>query len=151
MRIPAIKDIALVGIQFLLFALYVLPINSIGIQVHWFLRAASFLTALIGMILVLFSMLQLKRNLSPFPTPISDGYLIKEGLYKYIRHPIYSGIILTSFGFGIFRESLWKLGVSTLLTLLFLYKSKYEEKQLSGHFPDYAAYKKSTGRFFPFA
>jgi len=95
------------------------------------------------------ALLQLNTKLSPFPSPRNNSVLIENGLFKYIRHPIYTGIILLLFGFGLFFNSFYKISVTLLLFVLFYYKTEYEEDRLSLKFSDYSAYKKKAGRFFP--
>lgn len=95
------------------------------------------------------ALLQLNKNLSPFPTPIVGGELIQTGLYKYIRHPIYRSILLSLWGCGLYTGSSYKLIITTILLFLFLSKSRYEEEKLSQVFTAYANYMKRTGRFFP--
>ena len=98
----------------------------------------------------LINILQLNKNLTPFPTPIEKGNLIQTGLYKYVRHPIYTGIFLATLGMGLFNTSLWQLSISIILLIFFYFKSNYEETMLIEKYKDYEAYKKSKGRFFPF-
>ncbi len=105
--------------------------------------------AILGFFMGLIAVIQLNKNLTPFPTPKASSELINAGLYKYIRHPIYTGIILASVGFGVYRDSLCKLIIGIILWGLFYYKSKYEEKLMIVRYHDYEGYIKKTGRFFP--
>jgi len=103
-----------------------------------------------GLLIVLIAILQLNKSLSPFPTPKRSGILIQSGLYKYIRHPIYSGIILAAIALGVFDESIWKIGIGFLLWVLFFFKSRYEEQLLLTRFTGYKMYIENAYRFFPF-
>jgi protein-S-isoprenylcysteine O-methyltransferase Ste14 len=102
------------------------------------------------MIALILALLQLNRNLSPFPTPKQNGQLVTNGLYHWMRHPIYTGILLVSYGYAIYSSSWLRLIVACVLLILFYLKSSYEEKLLSKKFSDYTAYQKRTARFFPF-
>ena len=102
-----------------------------------------------GFLLGIISVYQLNRNLTPFPKPKSNAELVTKGLYKHIRHPIYTGILLFLFGFALFNESLYRIIITAILLLLFYFKSKYEEQQLTVKYSDYPSYKKTTGRFLP--
>jgi protein-S-isoprenylcysteine O-methyltransferase Ste14 len=42
-----------------------------------------------------------------------------------------------------------RLIIFVILLLLFKFKAAYEEKQLRNKYPNYGAYKKTTGMFFP--
>ncbi|MBK5193648.1 MAG: isoprenylcysteine carboxylmethyltransferase family protein, partial [Flavobacteriaceae bacterium] len=75
--------------------------------------------------------------------------LIITGLYKWIRHPIYSGILLLAFSFALYQNSGFKILISFFMLILFYFKTGYEEKQLSLKFPEYKNYKMNTGRFLP--
>ena len=143
------KDFFYVVIQFVLFAVYILDINFLQFILPEFLNMFSIIIAIIGGFIILIAMLQLNKNLSPFPSPKSNSQLIKKGLYKYIRHPIYTGILLLSFGFGIYLHSTFKIIVALSLLILFYFKTSYEEQRLLQKFADYFEYKKMAGRFLP--
>ncbi|NAS32721.1 DUF1295 domain-containing protein [Flavobacteriaceae bacterium R38] len=144
-----IKDLIFVFVQVILFTLYFLTINFIEINIPGIFRTVGLIIALNGIIILIVSILQLKRSLSPFPSPKTDAKLIKEGLYSFIRHPIYTGILLLALGYASYTNSSYKFLITVSLFLLFYLKSSYEEKLLEKKFPGYDTYKKSTGRFFP--
>jgi protein-S-isoprenylcysteine O-methyltransferase Ste14 len=99
--------------------------------------------------MIFLALLQLKKNLSPFPTPKETTTLLQNELYKYSRHSIYTGIIILFTGYSVYQNSFYKLGISLLLMLLFYFKSNYEELRLEQKFPDYKLYRNKTGKFFP--
>lgn len=150
MKTPASKDIVFVGIQRLLFALYLYPIWQWSFQPNHFLKYTFLLLACIGLLVVALAILQLKSNLTPFPTPKFNGTLVQAGMYKFVRHPIYSGIILLTISLGFYQGSLLKIVIGISLWILFFFKSKYEESLLCRHFNKYENYMKNTNRFFPF-
>jgi protein-S-isoprenylcysteine O-methyltransferase Ste14 len=150
MKLPAAKDIVFVGVQLLLFVIYFLPLIDFRFTVNPFVGYAALALTFAGLFIVLFAFLQMNTSLTPFPTPSENGKLIQNGLYKYIRHPIYTGIILASIGFGIYRDSLWQIIVGCVLWIFFYFKSSYEEELLARRFPQYADYRRNTSRFFPF-
>jgi len=102
-----------------------------------------------GGVIIILALFQLNKNLSPFPTPKNNTTLLQNGLYKYMRHPIYTGIILLFTGYSLYQNSFYKLGIALLLVILFYFKSNYEEQRLEQKFPDYKLYKNKTGKFFP--
>jgi protein-S-isoprenylcysteine O-methyltransferase Ste14 len=144
-----LKDYFFVGIQFLLFGFYLFKIKTIAIQIPYFISLTGLVISVTGLLILLLALLQLNSNLSPFPTPKSSAELIQTGLYKFIRHPIYTGIILLLFGYGIYRSSLFKILIALLLFILFYFKSSYEEKLLQTRYSNYSEFKKTRGRFFP--
>ncbi|MCP9757282.1 DUF1295 domain-containing protein [Lacihabitans sp. CCS-44] len=81
------KDYLLVGTQFLLFLIYLIPFD-LNFEVADYLRFPSLLVAIIGFLIVLVALLNLDKNLTAFPTPKNNSELITSGLYRYVRHPI---------------------------------------------------------------
>lgn len=144
------KDILFVGLQLLLFILFFLVPFKQGWHLPSWIKVSFLAVAITGLLIAALAVLQLRRNLSPFPSPILQGTLVQTGLYKNIRHPVYSGILLFFFGYAIWEENLFRLFIALLLLLLFYFKSAYEEKLLAEKFPEYKDYQKRTCRFFPF-
>ena len=147
MKLP-IKDLWFVGIQGILFLCFLWP-GPFSFSTPAYISYTLYGLAGIGAMILLIAVLQLNSTLSPFPTPRSSGQLITNGLYAHVRHPIYSGILLLAFGLALATGSFFRLLISLLLLLLFYYKSSYEEKLLEKHYPDYADFKNSRGRFSP--
>lgn len=143
------KDILFVSVQALLFCIYLFRIASMDFQVTRSIQYTGLATAIIGALVIAHAIILLGKNLTPFPSPKENSTLIIRGLYKYIRHPIYSGIILFSLGYGFYSENGLRLIVSVLLFLLFTVKAKYEERLLSSKFPSYNDYILKTKMFFP--
>ena len=144
------KDFILVGVQFILLTIFFTPFFKISFQSIVFLKYPGAVISITGFLVILISVFQLNKNLTPFPTPIFNGNLIKTGLYKYIRHPIYSGIFLATIGLGFFNNSLWQICIAVTLLILFYFKSSYEENLLNEKYEEYKKYKETTNRFFPF-
>lgn len=76
--------------------------------------------------------------------------LVKEGIYKWIRHPMYLAIILTVLPLLIDYFTLSRLVVFLILFVNMILKIKYEEKLLEQHFPDYQKVYAKTVRLIPF-
>lgn len=102
-----------------------------------------------GMLICGIAILQLNKNLTTFPSPVQGGRLITTGMFKYVRHPIYSGLIVSFSAFAGYNGSLGKLLVTLLIVILLYFKSRYEENRLENAYPDYPVYRQHTGRFFP--
>jgi len=142
------KDYLFVIIQFILFFCFIFDFNW-SLKLGLAIQKTGFLLAIFGAIIIILALLQLNKNLSPFPSPKNNTALLQNGLYKYIRHPIYTGIILFFTGYSVYQNSFYKLGISMLLLVLFYFKSNYEEQRLGQKFPDYKLYKSKTEKFFP--
>jgi len=77
--------------------------------------------------------------------------LIERGPYRYVRHPIYSGMLLMVLGTSLIRGSVFGFAVFLLCCLGLWLKARREEALLEGHFPTaYASYKASVKAFIPF-
>jgi protein-S-isoprenylcysteine O-methyltransferase Ste14 len=144
------KDFLFVIIQFLLLTIFFIPIYNLSFQFIHFLKYPGAVISFVGFLIILMAILQLNKNLTPFPTPKTSGILIKTGLYKYMRHPIYTGIFLATLGLGLFNNNLQQISIAVILLILFYFKSSYEEKMLIDKYEEYKKYKENTNRFFPF-
>ena len=143
------KDIFFVGIQFILFVVYLFRISKIDFRFPHWLQLIGIIFSIGGIIISLASVVALNKNLSAFPTPKKSAELIQSGIYKYIRHPIYSGILFFTFGFSMYSENTLRLLVFFVLLVLFMFKAAYEEKLLQHKFSNYGDYKKTSGMFLP--
>jgi protein-S-isoprenylcysteine O-methyltransferase Ste14 len=77
--------------------------------------------------------------------------LITKGIYRRIRHPMYSSLFLYAFG-QLFALPNWFAGPSYLVTfgILFALRLRGEERMMLEEFGDaYAAYMKATNRLVP--
>lgn len=144
------KDFLFVGMQVLLLSVYVIPVRLATLHFNRIIAYVGLFFAFTGLFIVIVALIQLNKNLTPFPTPKDGSELITTGLYKFVRHPIYTGVILTVVGYGIYKESIWKTLVAVLLLILFYYKSKYEEEMLMKRYEEYKDYEKRTAKFLPF-
>lgn len=138
-------------LQFLLFIAFSFEIDSMAIIFPEVLFWFGVVIFVIGAFITITAALQLNFNLSPFPSPLPGSNLIENGVYKFIRHPIYTGLILSFFGFAIISDSGYRILITAVLFLLFYFKTIYEEKRLIEKFPRYLEYKSRSGRFFPWS
>lgn len=145
-----IKDKVFVTIQIILLIAYIIPVYFLSFNINLYFKYLSLAVVILAFVLIVVSLIQLNKNLTAFPTPKENGILITNGVYKFIRHPIYSGIIISTLFFGIYNTNCWEIIISILLFILFYFKSNYEELMLEKHYPDYKKYKKKSFKFFPF-
>jgi protein-S-isoprenylcysteine O-methyltransferase Ste14 len=77
--------------------------------------------------------------------------LVTEGVYRYIRHPLYSSLFFLGWGMYFKRPS-WLGGFLALgATVFLLLTAQVEERENLAYFGEaYAAYKKRTKRFVPY-
>ena len=110
---------------------------------------AATLTAL-GTIFGIWARVHLGRNWSSAPAVKEGHELVTSGPYAYVRHPIYTGIILAAFGFAL-TGALFGVGVLVIACVMFLRRIGKEERIMLELFPDaYPAYQARTKRLIPF-
>lgn len=91
----------------------------------------------------------LGRSLTPFPRPVDDGRLVTTGAYRFVRHPIYSGVLVIALGLALLTMSPLRLAIAGVLFVFFNLKARREERWLEEKYADYAAYRKRVKRFIP--
>jgi protein-S-isoprenylcysteine O-methyltransferase Ste14 len=94
----------------------------------------------------------LGKQMTPVIQLRRDHQLIRTGPYRYIRHPVYTAILLVALGGTLFFLSL-PVGVLTVLLFgLAYYRARLEEALLAspeGFGETYREYMGRTGRFLP--
>jgi protein-S-isoprenylcysteine O-methyltransferase Ste14 len=148
----AIFGLVFVG-SLLLPAAYLLTplLRFASYDLPWGCQAAG--AALIPLSLVLFwrSHADLGVQWSP-SLEIREGHrLIKHGVYRRIRHPMYAAILLFGLGQGLLLRN-WLVGWSALFSFAILYIARLprEERMMRETFgEEYADYARRTGRIFP--
>ncbi len=92
----------------------------------------------------------LGRNWSADVVVKEDHALVRSGPYRYVRHPIYTGILFAFLGMVItFGE--WRGLLAVLLAFVsFTVKSRAEEQRMLEIFPEYGEYRRETSALIPF-
>ena len=109
------------------------------------------LTAVAGLVVMLWARVSLGRNWSAKVVLKERHELIESGPYAYVRHPIYSGLLLLSLGTAVLSGRSGALLGFLVLALVFFLRSRQEERLLSGHFPDaYPRYRARVKGMIPF-
>jgi protein-S-isoprenylcysteine O-methyltransferase Ste14 len=70
--------------------------------------------------------------------------VIKEGLYKHIRHPMYLGIILFFLGLPFVLASWWAILPNIVIIGLFVYRTFREDRMLVKGLSGYVEYKEEV-------
>ncbi len=122
----------------------------------WILPDWAFYLGTVMMLLGIFvrewAVVTLRRYFSYSVRVRKDHKVVQNGPYRVVRHPAYTGTMLTIIGIG-FALRTWAgvLVLAVLFTLAFAYRVKVEEKLLTGELgDDYLQYMKRTKRLIPF-
>lgn len=115
------------------------------------LRLTGYPIAFAGFALLQWAQISLGKNWSDTPRMIQGQALVTNGAYRWIRHPIYSAILLI-FGSTLLISSNWLVGLPWLVMTVIevLSRIKFEEALMLEFFGEpYRQYMKKTGRLFP--
>jgi len=72
-----------------------LPVDS---SVQQTARVVGLVILVVGLIVFGLGIVTLGSSLSPLPAPMPSAELVERGIYRFIRHPIYTGLILAALG-----------------------------------------------------
>ena len=152
-RSPAGKDDRtarlLVAGQFVLIAILVLLPGRHDWPVPAALTVVCSVATVLGLAVMVIGATGLGRGLTATPLPNAHAQLRTGGLYRFARHPIYSGLMLTMGSITVASGSGFRLLTLGVLVLLLTVKARWEETRLTERFEGYATYTARTPRFVP--
>ncbi|HEX4708783.1 MAG TPA: isoprenylcysteine carboxylmethyltransferase family protein [Candidatus Udaeobacter sp.] len=109
------------------------------------------LLCIAGLGVALWARLILGRNWSGVVTLKEGHELVECGPYRFVRHPIYTGILTMSFATALVLGHLAGFVGTLLMFVSFWIKLGHEEKLMLQQFPErYAAYQRRAKRLIPF-
>lgn len=118
---------------------------------NYYISALGLLLILIGIIIRWSAILELRKFFTVDVKILADHKLIRSGLFKYVRHPSYFGLLISVLGLGVTMVN-W---LSTLVMLvphivIIVMRINEEESALEERFgSDYRAYRQETKRLVP--
>jgi protein-S-isoprenylcysteine O-methyltransferase Ste14 len=102
-----------------------------------------------GMALAVWARLHLGRNWGMPMTERAEPELVTSGPYRFVRHPIYSGLLTAMLGTALVNNLLGLIVVAVLVAY-FYYCGIVEERNLAATFPKaYPEYKSRTKMLIP--
>lgn len=125
-------------------------IGSLGNESQ-ILQSAGIALIICGLIVRWLAILSLKDRFT-VDVAITKGHrIVRDGLYRFVRHPAYLGSLLSFLGLGMFFSNYLSIAVIFVpICLAFLYRIRIEESVLAATFGDeYLAYCASTKRLIP--
>lgn len=135
--------------QLVLLALLVLLPGGDAWPVLAWLRVLSAAGVVVGLVVMVLAGTALGRGLTAVPLPNRHAVLRTGGLYRAVRHPIYTGLLLAAGSFTASSGSVLRLVAFAGLVGLLVGKARWEEERLARAFPGYEEYAARTPRFVP--
>jgi protein-S-isoprenylcysteine O-methyltransferase Ste14 len=115
------------------------------------LTVVAALLTVIGIAVAISARTNLGSNWSARATLKEGHELIESGPYRYVRHPIYTGLLLAFLGTALLRCSPRTLMGVVLFLGLFVWKIRIEERFLSAEFgAKYQDYRRRVKALIPF-
>jgi protein-S-isoprenylcysteine O-methyltransferase Ste14 len=110
----------------------------------------AILSVLLGLAFAIRARQYLGPNWSADVTVKVDHALVRTGPYRFVRHPIYSGLILAIAGSAL-EVGEWRAVIAIVLAIISLkYKSLLEEQKMRETFVEYDEYRRTTAALIPF-
>ncbi|WP_062072978.1 methyltransferase family protein [Demequina sediminicola] len=97
---------------------------------------------------VLWTGRSLGGSLTPSPVPNGVG-LVAKGLYRWVRHPMYTALILICAGVAVSSGRVLCWASVVALVVFFEVKTRVEERYLMTTYEGYSEYAGRTGKFLP--
>ena len=143
-EVTSIKSYVLVSVQFVCLGIIVLT-GPLFVSDPWFLGLEL---AGIGIGVWALQAMRIK-NLRAYPEVREGSELVTRGPYQFIRHPMYTALLLFTLALVLGEFSYVRLVVWVVLGMDLIVKLTYEEQLLNEHFKEYAAYQRKTSRLVP--
>jgi protein-S-isoprenylcysteine O-methyltransferase Ste14 len=126
-------------------------------MVHWhrvpknpIVSTVAVTLTIVGIAFAIWARFYLGRNWSSVVTIKVDHELIRTGPYRWVRHPIYFGLLVALFGTALAKGTPPAFVAVFLFFLGFSIKSRMEEQFMLKTFgAEYEEYSRSTGRLIP--
>jgi protein-S-isoprenylcysteine O-methyltransferase Ste14 len=141
--------VVVVALQAALLVALVLTPGGDDWPVPGWLSIAATAAQVAGAAVLVVAAINLGRSLTALPNPTGRSTLKTDGIYRWVRHPIYSGLLALVIGTAIRSANLVDAALAAALVVLLAAKARWEERLLAHRYPDYAAYAARTPAFVP--
>lgn len=144
MRSERIPSYLLVAVQFLCLGLLALTGPVVARNPLWLALEAA------GGFLGIWAIVTMQLgNFNITPDVRADSVMVSRGPYRWVRHPMYSALLLVSLALLLDTFTWIRLAIVALLAVNLVIKLSYEERLLIDHHPAYADYARRTKRLIP--
>ncbi len=89
------------------------------------------------------------NNFTIMPDPRADNTLSQRGVYRWVRHPMYTSVLLCGSAVAFGAPSSWRWMALGLCVVVLVLKVRYEEGKLTERHPEYVQRMAGTYRLVP--
>lgn len=125
-------------------------IGALALGGHWLLPWWGWLLFGAGVLILLWAAVSLGgANLTVMPDPRAANALSTRGIYRFVRHPMYTAVLLCgmALAFGAPSRTRWAALIACAVALVL--KIRHEEALLARRHPDYPARMRGVKRLLP--
>ena len=123
--------------------------DTVAVHSH-IVQAIGVVLLLSGLAVAVWARIYLGRNWGMPMTRKDEPELVTSGPYRFVRHPIYSGLLLALLGTALATNLYWLIGLG-VMGAYFIYSATVEERLMTSSFPtQYPSYKARTKMLVPF-
>ena len=139
----------LVGIQFLMLSMIgIVALGNVGRVPHSYV-AFEIGSVIAGLLVIGAAAWVLRPSLRVSPIPKQGAPLVAHGIYRFVRHPMYLGVILIGFGASGFADSWLGWSCEIVLVLNLNFKARFEDALLREIHPQSLHYQLHVSRILP--
>jgi len=120
---------------------YMVPVNTL-----LFFSFTGTIIVLVGTVISAIAVFNLRRS---FSILVQVRNIVKHGLYRYVRHPIYFSYIIIATGLSMTCPQFFFIFFSSIHVILLVFRAHLEEKKLAAHSQEYREYMQNTPFLFP--
>lgn len=104
----------------------------------------------LGLVVFLWATVSLgARNFTIMPAPRASNALTKAGIYRHLRHPMYTAVLICGAAVAFGAPSVARAIALAACLMVLLLKIRVEESLLTARHPDYAERMKGVARLLP--
>jgi protein-S-isoprenylcysteine O-methyltransferase Ste14 len=120
---------------------YLVPMKAL-----LFFSFSGSLIVLAGCIISAIAVFNLRRS---FSVIIQVRSIVKHGLYRYVRHPMYFGYVVTAIGLSMTSPQFFFVFLTSIHVILLFFRAYLEENKLAAYSKKYRKYMENTPFLFP--
>ncbi len=138
------------GFAYILVAVQFICLLYFALTGPWIASGWLLLLEVLGILLGIWALLSMRvTRISVLPIPSAGAQLVTHGPYRWIRHPMYAALLLTTLALALDAPSPGRWGAWIVLGVDLVVKLNFEEQLLDKALAGYHAYKANSWRLIP--